>query len=91
MGGNRTTEPFKALGTVYSEGGREPRESNSPIHVSEQSLWLLPGWWQGTRRQLGVQLANCCHSSLRRTVMMVDFMCQLGEALVPNCLVKRQV
>lgn len=33
---------------------------------------------QGTRRQLGVQLPHCCHSPLRGTVMMVNFVCHLG-------------
>lgn len=53
MGSSWTRESFKAWGRVYSEGGRNPLESNSPNHISEQSPWLLPGWVAGNKETAG--------------------------------------
>lgn len=35
VGSSWTGKPFKAWEKVYSEGGRNPLDSNSPIHISK--------------------------------------------------------
>lgn len=79
-----TREPFQAWeGFILRVAQNHWRVTQSNFTFLSNHYGCCQDGWQGTRKQLGVQLTNC-HNLLRGTVVMANFICQLGWVIWSN-------